>query len=52
MDRVNISIIPFEDRFTQAFERLNIEWLEEYFYVEDYEYEGFRIDSTGDIEVD
>ncbi len=37
MDRVNISIIPFEDRFTQAFERLNIEWLEEYFYVEDYD---------------
>jgi GNAT superfamily N-acetyltransferase len=32
-----VSILPFEEKFALPFERLNIEWLEAYFYVEDYD---------------
>jgi GNAT superfamily N-acetyltransferase len=37
MKQPTIRIIPFEDRFTDAFARLNFEWLDEYFYIEDYD---------------
>jgi GNAT superfamily N-acetyltransferase len=32
-----VIIIPFDERFTADFGRLNFEWLEEYFHVEDYD---------------
>jgi N-acetylglutamate synthase-like GNAT family acetyltransferase len=34
-----IKIIPFQKQFAQAFYNLNIEWLETYFYVEDFDKE-------------
>ncbi len=37
MKPTHVNILPFEDRFTEAFARLNIEWLEQYFYVEEYD---------------
>jgi N-acetylglutamate synthase-like GNAT family acetyltransferase len=30
-----ISIIPFEDKYAEDVKRLNLEWLEKYFYVEE-----------------
>ncbi|MDG1287764.1 MAG: GNAT family N-acetyltransferase [Rickettsiales bacterium] len=33
----NVKIIPYESRYAQDFERLNIAWLEKYFYVEAYD---------------
>lgn len=37
MKHTRVTIIPFQDRFTEAFGRLNFEWLEAYFHVEDYD---------------
>ena len=34
-----ITIIPFQKKYSQAFYDLNIEWLEAFFYVEDYDKE-------------
>ena len=34
-----LNILPFQDKFAKAFYELNIEWLETYFYVEDYDKE-------------
>ena len=36
---MNIKIIPFHYLFTNSFYELNIEWLEAYFYVEDFDKE-------------
>ncbi len=33
----NVNIIPYESRYAKDFERLNIAWLEKYFYVEPYD---------------
>ena len=48
MNSSKITIQPYEDRFAQAFARLNIEWLEQYFYVEDYDKQVFA-DPEGHI---
>ena len=34
-----LKILPFKDEFAKAFYKLNIEWLETYFYVEDFDKE-------------
>lgn len=34
-----VEIITYEPRYAEDFKRLNIEWLEKYFYVEEYDYE-------------
>lgn len=34
-----MNIVPYKKEFTQAFHDLNIEWLETYFYVEDFDKE-------------
>lgn len=34
-----IEIVPYKEEFAKAFELLNLEWLETYFYVEDYDRE-------------
>ena len=34
-----IAIVPFQEAYAKAFYDLNIEWLETYFYVEDYDRE-------------
>lgn len=39
---MNLKIIPFQDIFTNSFYELNIEWLEAYFYVEDFDKEVLR----------
>lgn len=36
---MNIEIVPFKTAFSQAFYDLNIEWLETFFYVEDFDRE-------------
>lgn len=36
---MDLKIRPFQDEFAKAFYELNIEWLETYFYVEDYDKE-------------
>ena len=36
---MNLKITPFHDLFTNSFYELNIEWLEAYFYVEDFDKE-------------
>ncbi|PNQ72906.1 GNAT family N-acetyltransferase [Hanstruepera neustonica] len=36
---MSIEIIPFENQYVQNFYDLNIEWLETYFYVEDFDRE-------------
>lgn len=35
----DVEIITYEPRYAEDFKRLNIEWLEKYFYVEEYDYE-------------
>jgi len=37
-----MKIVPFNKIYTQAFYDLNVEWLETYFYVEDYDKEVLR----------
>lgn len=34
---MKIEIVPFKDKYTEHFYHLNHEWLNEYFYVEDYD---------------
>ncbi|AUC84430.1 GNAT family N-acetyltransferase [Polaribacter sp. ALD11] len=34
---MNLEIIPFELKYSKDFYRLNVEWLEKYFYVEPYD---------------
>ena len=34
-----LKILPFKDEYAKAFYELNIEWLETYFYVEDFDKE-------------
>ena len=34
-----LKILPFKDEYAKAFYKLNIEWLETYFYVEDFDKE-------------
>jgi GNAT superfamily N-acetyltransferase len=34
-----VKIIPIEEKYYQDFTRLNFEWLEKYFYIEDYDRE-------------
>ena len=36
---MDLKILPFQDEFAKAFYELNIEWLETYFYAEDYDKE-------------
>jgi len=36
---MSIKIIPFQEKFSKVFYDLNIEWLETYFYVEEYDRE-------------
>jgi N-acetylglutamate synthase-like GNAT family acetyltransferase len=36
---MSLKILPFQDEFAKAFYELNIEWLETYFYVEDFDKE-------------
>ena len=36
---MSIAIVPFQKKYTKAFYDLNIEWLETYFYVEDFDRE-------------
>ncbi len=36
---MEFSIIPFDERYSESFYKLNVEWLEKYFYVEDYDRE-------------
>lgn len=36
---MSLKFLPFQDEFAKAFYELNIEWLETYFYVEDYDKE-------------
>ncbi len=36
---MSLKILPFQDKFAKAFYNLNIEWLETYFYVEDFDKE-------------
>lgn len=35
----HVEIITYEPRYAEDFKRLNIEWLEKYFYVEEYDFE-------------
>ena len=35
-------IVPFQEKYAQAFYNLNIEWLETFFYVEDFDKEVLR----------
>lgn len=34
---LEVSIIPFEEKYAKQFYNLNVEWLEKYFYVEPYD---------------
>ena len=50
-----VEIIGFEARYAEDFKRLNVEWLEKYFYVEEYDNEvlsnpqKYILDQGGDI---
>jgi GNAT superfamily N-acetyltransferase len=39
---MSLEIIPFQQKYAQDFYELNIEWLETYFYVEDFDKEVLR----------
>lgn len=39
---MNLKIVPYQDIFANEFYELNIEWLESFFYVEDYDREVLR----------
>ncbi len=39
MTSTTVEIIPFESRYRDDFKRLNVEWLEQYFYVETIDHE-------------
>lgn len=34
---LKVTIIPFNEKYTNDFKKLNYEWLEKYFYIEDYD---------------
>tara|TARA_X000001036_G_scaffold768_1_gene664 strand:- start:466 stop:933 length:468 start_codon:yes stop_codon:yes gene_type:complete len=34
---MKVSIVPFKDKYSKDFYNLNYDWLDEYFYVEDYD---------------
>lgn len=38
MTMIDIKILDFEEKYTSHFKSINLEWLEDYFYVEDYDY--------------
>ncbi|MBE0424495.1 MAG: GNAT family N-acetyltransferase [Lutibacter sp.] len=37
MEQLKVTIIGFEEKFTNDFTQLNFEWLEKYFYIEEYD---------------
>ena len=37
MNNLEVAIINFEEKYTNDFTRLNFEWLEKYFYIEEYD---------------
>ena len=37
MEKPRVRILPFEERFAADFARLNFEWLEKYFHIEEYD---------------
>ena len=37
MEQLKVSIIDFNDKYTNDFTQLNFEWLEKYFYIEEYD---------------
>src|SRR5680860_511038 len=37
MEQLKVSIINFEEQYTNNFTQLNFEWLEKYFYIEAYD---------------
>ncbi|TNE55930.1 MAG: GNAT family N-acetyltransferase [Bacteroidetes bacterium] len=39
MNATKIRIVPFEEQYTKEFTQLNFEWLEKYFYIEEYDRE-------------
>lgn len=39
MNQSKVRIVPFDARYTNDFTQLNFEWLEKYFYIEDYDRE-------------
>lgn len=55
MESVKVDIIPFEERYIQDFTEINVEWLEEFFVVEEYDIQILKqakekiIDQGGEI---
>jgi len=39
MDQSKVRIVPFDAKYTDDFTQLNFEWLEKYFYIEEYDRE-------------
>jgi len=39
MERIKVELIDFKEQYIADFTRLNFEWLEKYFYIEDYDRE-------------
>lgn len=39
METVKVTIVDFEEQYAAEFAKLNFEWLEKYFYIEDYDRE-------------
>ena len=39
MEQLKVAIIAFDEQYTNDFTNLNFEWLEKYFYIEDYDRE-------------
>ncbi|MDT8417339.1 MAG: GNAT family N-acetyltransferase [Lutibacter sp.] len=37
MKQLKVTILDFEEKFTNDFTKLNFEWLEKYFYIEEYD---------------
>lgn len=37
MDKRTVKIVPFKDEYMPEFAKLNFEWLEKYFHIEDYD---------------
>ena len=55
MDNQAVNIISFDEKYTNDFTQINFEWLEKYFYIEDYDREVLTnpkkhiIDKGGEI---
>jgi DNA-binding MarR family transcriptional regulator/GNAT superfamily N-acetyltransferase len=51
----NVSIVPFEDKYSEAFRALNVEWISTYFRMEDKDYQSldhpkeYILDKGGEI---